>query len=186
MDKCKESDRVKFNENFKKIIKLSGEWVTAGKALDAKIQALQDKMEANHSDEKVQECNKFVLKAANQRVAMTKVYNALQTLNSKENKAQKEAQEYQKDVTKENQANIAIWVILVLLILGTVGGVVYCKTQKKACFAEKDEVSAEGGQTDKTLFKKEVKSKSSHKKHTKESLMPSFKVAEEQAWALKP
>lgn len=106
---------------------------------------------------------------------------ALQKLNSMENKAQKEAQDYQKDVTKENQANVAIWVILVLAILGTIGGVVYCKTQKKACFAEKEEEAAEGGETDKTLFKKEVKSKNSHKRHTKESLVPSFKVAEEEA-----
>ena len=112
---------------------------------------------------------------------MGQVYMALQKLNSKENAAQKEAQDYQKDVTKENQANVAIWVILVLAILGTIGGVIYCKTQKKACFAEKEEEAAEGGETDKTLFKKEVKSKNSHKKHTKESLMPSFKVAEEQA-----
>ena len=89
--------------------------------------------------------------------------------------AEKEAAEYQKDVENEAKANIAVWVILVLLILATIGGVTYCKVQKKACFAEKDEAAAEGGENDKSVFKKQ------NKKHTKESLMPAFKVTEEQA-----
>merc|ERR1712054_79499 len=102
-------------------------------------------MVKHHTGKSVVACSKFVTDAIKQRQAMGKVYGALQALNSKENKAQKEAEDYQKDVTKENQANIAIWVILVLLILGTIGGVVICKTQKKACFAEKEEEAAEGG-----------------------------------------
>lgn len=181
MGSVKESDRLDFNKKFKNVLKLAGEWVAAGKTLDASLAELQKTMEKHHTGAEVQKCSKFVTEAAAQRVAMTKVYTALQTLNSKENKAQKEAQEYQEDVTKEGQANIAIWVILVLAILGTVGGVVYCKTQKKCCFAEKEEGVAEGGESDKAVFKKEVKSKNSHKKHTKESLMPTFKVAEEEA-----
>lgn len=181
MEEFKESDRLEFNKKFKNVLKLAGEWVAAGKALDEKMLALEEVMVKHHTGKVVVDCSKFVTGAIKQRQAMGKVYNALQALNSKENKAQKEAEEYQKDVEKEANANIAIWVILVLLILGTIGGVVYCKTQKKACFAEKDDVSAEGGDNDKTLFKKEVKSKSSHKKHTKESLMPTFKVTDEQA-----
>lgn len=55
---------------------------------------------------------------------------------------------------------------------------VYCACAKKACFAQKEEM--EGGQTDKQIFKKEVKkSKSSRKRDTKESLVPTFKVEEE-------
>ena len=39
----------------------------------------------------------------------------------------------------------------------------------------------EGGMSDKALFKKEVRSKNAHKRHAKESLMPAFRVADEQA-----
>lgn len=94
----------------------------------------------------------------------------------------KESKKYQKAVDIENKANIALWIIIILVVLLTIGSVVYCKVQKKCCFQEKDEVSThEGGESDKNLFKKEVKSKNSKKKNTKESLMPSFQVAEEQA-----
>lgn len=139
MDSCKESDRKDFNEKFMNVLKLSKEWVAAGKTLDGKMIELQKVMEEHHTGADVQKCSKFVTEAAAQRVAMEKVYKALQTLNSKENKAQKEAKEYQKDVDNENKANILIWVIVILALVSSIGGTVYCKTQKKCCFAEKDE-----------------------------------------------
>lgn len=37
MEKVKESDRLDFNKKFKAVLKLSGEWVQAGKVLDAKM-----------------------------------------------------------------------------------------------------------------------------------------------------
>ena len=42
----------------------------------------------------------------------------------------------------------------------------------------------EGGErkkSDRKIFKKEVKSKNSHKRHAKESLVPAFKVADDEA-----
>ena len=74
-------------------------------------------------------------------------------------------------------AGVVVGVIAAAL---AIGGIIYCKCNKKCCFEEKEDL--EGGQkTDKSLFKKEVKSKNSHKRHTKESLVPAFKVAEEEA-----
>lgn len=71
-------------------------------------------------------------------------------------------------------------IILVLLALLSIGGVVYCKVAKKCCFAEKEEgeegVQAEGGVSDKALFKKSKKNKTQ-----KDALIPSFQVADEQA-----
>ena len=112
---------------------------------------------------------------------MYKVWKALSELNAVEEVALKESAKYQKAVDVENKANIALIIIIILVVLISIGSVVYCKVAKKCCFAEKDEVSAEGGESDKNLFKNEVKSKNSKKKNNKESLMPSFQVADEQA-----
>ena len=74
-------------------------------------------------------------------------------------------------------------VLVVLVLLGTCCAIGVCKWQGYCCFAEKEE-SAEGGEpirSDRKIFKKEVKSKNSHKRHAKESLVPAFKVAEEEA-----
>merc|ERR1719326_2084999 len=82
---------------------------------------------------------------------------------------------------KDEPAGSAAGIIIgVLAAVVAVGGVSYCYCKKKMCFAEKEE-SNEGGETDKTVYKQEVKSKNSHKRHAKESLMPSFQVADEQA-----
>jgi hypothetical protein len=72
--------------------------------------------------------------------------------------------------------------IIIGVIAGAavIGGVTFCYCKKMCCFKPAEEGAGnEGG--DKDLFKSEIKSKSSHKRHTKESLMPSFKVAEEEA-----
>jgi hypothetical protein len=74
--------------------------------------------------------------------------------------------------------------LVVLLLLGSCCAVGVCKWQGYCCFADKEESFNEGGvpvRSDRKIFKKEVKSKNSHKRHAKESLVPAFKVAEEEA-----
>ena len=101
-------------------------------------------------------------------------------LNGKEEAAIKKASKYQEDVQTDNKASMALWIILSIALVGTIGGVAVCKSKKTCCFAEKDHVSAnEGGESDKTLFKREVKSKKSKKKLAKESLMPAFNVVDQ-------
>lgn len=73
-------------------------------------------------------------------------------------------------------------ILIVLLLLFSCCAVGVCKWQGMCCFSDKAE--AEGGEptrSDRKIFKKEVKSKNSHKRHAKESLVPAFKVAEEEA-----
>lgn len=181
-EKLKETDRVKFNNGLALTVKLAKEWAAAGKKMDMALIEVGKILKKHLSSKEVQDCSKFVVEAVEQRTELYKVWKALQTLNDKEVKAEKENIDYQKDVAKEENANTGIIVTIVLAILLTVGGVTYCKCAKKACFAEKDAVEAEGGQVDdRSLFKNEIKSKKSIKKSRKESLMPAFKVAEEQA-----
>lgn len=99
-------------------------------------------------------------------------------LNGREENAIKEATKYQSAKKEAEQTNAIFWVLLSLALVGTVGGVAVCKNKKKFCFAEKDQIE-EGGESDKTLFKKEVKSKKAHKKLAKEKLMPAFNVVEQ-------
>lgn len=173
------ADLKTFNTNFKDVLVKAKAYYKAGAALDAKLLEVNKIMKDHASAQNVQDCGAFVGTSVDHRAKMYKVYNALQKLNSVEEKAIKEAAKYQKAVDTENSANVALIIFLVLLVLGTVGGVTYCKCAKKACFAEKEEgETAEGGQSDRAIFKKEVKSK---KKNNKESLVPSFKVADEQA-----
>ena len=105
----------------------------------------------------------------------------MNALEENKDKASKEAGDLNEDDgdDKKKGGNMGVIVGVVAAALA-IGGIVYCKCNKKCCFEEKEDL--EGGQrTDKTLFKKEVKSKNSHKRHTKESLVPAFKVTEEEA-----
>ena len=116
-----------------------------------------------------------------------KVQKTLNALESGKDAASKEASDLNEDTAasdddeddKKKGGNMGIIIGVVAAALA-IGGIVYCKCNNKCCFADK-EGDMEGGATDKTLFKKEVKSKNSHKRHTKENLMPAFKVAEEEA-----
>lgn len=69
--------------------------------------------------------------------------------------------------------------ISVAVVAVALAGVVYCKLARKCCFAEKDDYEGGASQGDRVLFKKEVKSKNSHKRRAKESLVPHFKVVED-------
>lgn len=86
-----------------------------------------------------------------------------------------------KDDDKETTGGSPVGIIIgVIAGAAVIGGVTFCYCKKMCCFKPAEEGAGnEGG--DKDLFKSEIKSKSSHKRHTKESLMPSFKVAEEEA-----
>ena len=116
-----------------------------------------------------------------------KVQKSLNALESGKDATAKEASDLNEDAAadsdedddKKKGGNMGIIIGVVAAALA-IGGIVYCKCNNKCCFADK-EGDMEGGATDKTLFKKEVKSKNSHKRHTKENLMPAFKVAEEEA-----
>ena len=83
-----------------------------------------------------------------------------------------------KDEPEGGSMGAVVGVIVGLVVVGL--GVGYCKYTNRFCF-KKDDDPKEGGDADKNVYKKEVKSKNSHKRHAKESLMPSFKVSEEEA-----
>merc|ERR1712146_558242 len=110
-----------------------------------------------------------------QRETLAGVQKELNKLEASKKKATPSAGFNEED--DGGNAGVVVGVIAAAL---AIGGIIYCKCNKKCCFEEKEDL--EGGQrTDRTLFKKEVKSKNSHKRHTKESLVPAFKVAEEEA-----
>lgn len=107
-----------------------------------------------------------------------------QAVEKAKGKVEAEASDFQEkaenDDKKKKKAAMGGIIFGVFAAALAIGGIIYCKCNKKCCFEEKEDL--EGGQrTDKTIFKKEVKSKNSNKRHTKESLMPSFKVAEQEA-----
>jgi len=85
------------------------------------------------------------------------------------------------DTDKDAKGGSPVGIIIgVIAGAAVIGGVTFCYCKKMCCFKPAEEGgNNEGG--DKDLFKSEIKSKSAHKRHTKESLMPSFKVAEEEA-----
>lgn len=175
-----EPDRLEANKLFGVILDKIGEWAKAGKAMDDKLLDVKKTMEIHHTGQVVQDAGAHVTDAITQRRQLYKVWKALGNLNEIEEVAMAEAAKYQKQVDDENKANVALIIILVLLALLSIGGVVYCKVAKKCCFAEKEEgeegVQAEGGVSDKALFKKSKKNKTQ-----KDALIPSFQVADEQA-----
>lgn len=122
------------------------------------------------------------------RATVRKVAASLQTLAEEKEKVDKTDLHEKKGgsgddtdpATKEEGGSMGavVGVIVGLVVVGL--GVGYCKYTNKFCFSKEDDPK-EGGDADKTVYKKEVKSKNSHKRHAKESLMPSFKVAEEES-----
>jgi len=181
IDAIAEPKREEANKLFMTAIDKIAEWAKAGKTMDAMLVKIAEDLDLHAASDEVMTVSNSVTEAIKQRKELHKVWKALGDLNEANEVYMGKATKFQKDLDTESSANIALIIILVLLVVLSIGGVVYCKTQKKCCFAEQDEVSAEGGDSDKTLFKKEIKSKSSKKKNNKESLMPSFQVAEEEA-----
>ena len=67
---------------------------------------------------------------------------------------------------------------MMYIIIAAVAGLLLCVVLYCFCKGKGDD--KEGGNAEnRTLFKKEVKSKNAHKRHTKEQLVPSFEVTKE-------
>jgi len=186
-----DKERKQFNKNIADVINKAAVYAKASTTLDQHVKAL-GKQVAN--DDKASEDLKTTMLAAmkpvEHRETLRKVSGALSSLAEKSNKINSsklneggdKPDDGDKKGDKPEEGGSAAGIIIgVLAAAIAVGGVSYCYCKKKMCFAEKEEAN-EGGETDKTVYKQEVKSKNSHKRHAKESLMPAFQVAEEQAW----
>lgn len=180
-----------FNKKLAAVLETGEAWSKAAADVDAGVAAAVKALKADDdkkSNTKLLAHADFVLKPVTQREGLAKVQKSLNDLESGKDAASKEASDLNDktsggdddddDDKDKKGSNMGIIIGVVAAALA-VGGIVYCKCNNKCCFAEKEEM--EGGSTDRSLFKKEVKSKNSHKRHTKESLVPSFKVAEEEA-----
>lgn len=179
-----------FNKKLADLLKTGKAWSKAADAVDAgvvkAVKAIKAD-EANEEETALLAHADWVLEPVTQREGLMKVQKSLNALESGKDAASKEASDLNEDTAagsddeddKKKGGNMGIIIGVVAAALA-IGGIVYCKCNNKCCFADK-EGDMEGGATDKTLFKKEVKSKNSHKRHTKENLMPAFKVAEEEA-----
>jgi hypothetical protein len=184
--KVKEEDRKEFNKKLNELINTAATFSRESVTLDAEVGALLKDMSKDKDATKDQKKSaKAAMTPVEHRANLRKVSEALSTLASKSNEVENQKlNEDEKDADKDGKeaaggsAGAIIGAIVGVLVV--VGGVAYCKCNKKFCFEDKED-AAEGGEADKNVYKQEVKSKNSHKRHAKESLMPAFKVAEDQA-----
>ena len=158
------SDREAFNKLWKALQEQLKGVVKPFKALD---ESLTKFAETIKEGDDLEEQNTWAMEPVKERQTIMKVFKTLTGYQEEKEKSSNEAGNYQEQ--KKNEKNKAgLIVVIILAILGCVlGGV--CKWQKWCCFASKDDVMAnEGGQrTDRTIFKKEVRSKNSHKRHAR-------------------
>lgn len=163
-----------------------------GKYFEA-VEALDDEIIKVAKEVKDNKKSKASLKAAAEwasepsadRAALKAPYKAFakqQKAADKEDQSQK--REFQEDTGKDDDKKssgsagaVVGGVVGGVAVIG--GGVGTMKYKKRGCFASNDGLEEGGERTDRSLFKKEIKSKSTHKRHAKESLVPSFKVEEE-------
>jgi polyhydroxyalkanoate synthesis regulator phasin len=179
-------DRKAFDKNLSEMTNKVGAFVKAATTLDSEIKALDKTLnKLEDADKKVLAVSKSALTPVQHRETLRKVAGSLETLSKekakvdKTNLHQKTGTETEPDAPVEGGSmGAVVGVIVGLVVVGL--GVGYCKYSNKFCF-KKDDDPKEGGDADKNVYKKEVKSKNSHKRHAKESLMPSFKVSEEEA-----
>lgn len=175
--------RQEFNAKLKAAIVAANNWARAAKALDKDLTRLSKLITDNESSTaEIKEANEWSMAPVLQRKTIMKVYGNIAAINKLNAVAEETADDFQEIKDKEEKGAIAGIIITILVLAIVIGSVVYCKCNKKLCFEEKEEGVAEGGlREDRTLFKREVRSKNAHKRHTKESLVPAFKVAEEEA-----
>lgn len=173
-----EAERKEFNAKLVNVVDTARKWKIAANKLDKELTSIDKKIAANkESSMPLKEANKWAMDPINQRVIIAKVYHSVEAVNSKMVDVDQAASKLQ--AIKEDEKKMAIGGIIVAIVavVLVIGGVVYCKCAKKCCFAEDKQM--EGGE--RVIYKQEVKSKNSQKRHAKESLVPSFQVAEEQA-----
>lgn len=129
------------------------------------------------------DANKWAMIPVKEREELYKVYESLLAFNKKAAASDKEKTDYQEEKEKE-KSKLGV-ILLVLVLLAGCCAVGVCKWQGMCCFKDEEKgVANEGGEpvkSDKKIFKKEIKSKNSHKRHAKESLVPAFKVADNEA-----
>lgn len=177
----KEEDLKKFNEMWKKVLDEVKVLGGVAKKLDESLTAYADAYKGEFK-----ESNEYAMGPVTERKQLYKVFESLQAFKVSAKKAADEADDYQQDKKNEEKVKSNIGVILlVLVLLAGCCAVGVCKWQGMCCFKEeKEDMQQEGGEpvkSDRKIFKKEVKSKNSHKRHVKESLVPAFKVAEDEA-----
>jgi len=184
-----DDDRKEFNTKFGEMTNKVAAFVRSSNKLDTEIRALDETITKDADiDEKVKKVSKKALTPVTHRNTVRKVATTLAKVAEAKEKIDKtdlhqkggDSGEDTDPATKEEGGSMGavVGVIVGLVVVGL--GVGYCKYTNKFCFSKEDDPK-EGGDADKNVYKKEVKSKNSHKRHAKESLMPSFKVAEEEA-----
>jgi len=183
----KKEDRKKFDEHLGELINTAAAFSRESVTLDAEVGALLKDMSNDEDATKDQKKSaKAAMTPVEHRANLRKVSDALSTLASKSNEVEskklneKDGEGDDKDDKEAAGGSAGAIIGAIVGVLVVVGGVAYCKCNKKFCFEDKED-AAEGGEADKNVYKQEVKSKNSHKRHAKESLMPAFKVAEDQA-----
>ena len=199
LKKVEKKDTEAYNKALKDLITKTAAWQKAAVALDGQVAKAGEAMKKDAKDE-TKDAVKKALTPVEHRQTLSKVTSALDNLSEVAKKASsskanedgdgddKDGKDGKDDDDKDKKeaggsaAGAIIGAVVGVLVVA--GGVFYCYRTKKLCFKSEEEGGAannEGGQTDRKLYKKEVKSSNAHKRHAKEALMPAFKVADEQA-----
>lgn len=168
----------KFNKLYKASLDKAKEYQSALAKMDKDI--LKVTAAAVKGDDKLKAAGEYLTKPSEQRAVLNKAQEAfgeaIDTAEEQDDNAATDHQQNKGDDGDKGGSKAGL-IIGILSGVGVIGGLAYCKCAKKLCFADKEEM--EGGATDKSIFKKEIKSKSTHKRNAKESLVPTFKVEEE-------
>lgn len=169
----------KFNKLYKASLGKAKDYQSALAKMDKDI--LKVTAAAVKADDKLEADAKLLTKPSEQRGVLNKAQeafgDAIDVAEEQDDAAATDHQQDKGDGKEKEGGSKAGLIIGILSGVGVIGGLAYCKCAKKLCFADKEEM--EGGATDKSIFKKEIKSKSTHKRNAKESLVPTFKVEEE-------
>ena len=193
LKKVTAEERKAFNDNLSEAINAAAAFSRSATNLDLEVKALVETINSDEDATKdLKNAAKLAMTPVEHRKNLSKVSKALSNLASESNEVEQsklndktggdtedgDGDKPGKGEEAGGSAGAIIGAILGVLVV--VGGVAWCKCNKKFCFEDKENAD-EGGETDKSVYKQEVKSKNSHKRHAKESLMPAFKVADDQA-----
>lgn len=169
----------KFNKLYKASLDKAKEYQSALAKMDKDI--IKVTAAAVKANDKLKAVGEYLTEPSEQRAVLNKAQEAfgeaIDTAEEQDDAAATDHQQNKGDDDDKKGGSKAGLIIGILSGVGVIGGLAYCKCAKKLCFADKEEM--EGGATDKSIFKKEIKSKSTHKRNAKESLVPTFKVEDE-------